>query len=282
MSATEVALLASIAPAFAGMAQRAVALARAQKWMAVVARVLDAPRAAAGGSRPPPLRPDAIALDGVSFRYPAAPNEALLDVSFRWTGGVLGLTGANGSGKSTCLRLLLGLAFPDRGAVTVDGVALSALDLEAWRGGIAFLPQRPYFPPRADVREAIRFLVPGAADEAMREALQRSGAWSLLDARGGDPLGVRLDALSVGGRQRVGLARLLCTKAPLVLLDEPDANLDRAGIALVARLVRELSAEARVAIVAHSPELLEVVDRTLVLDRGRIVEDRGGPSPGGG
>jgi ABC-type transport system involved in cytochrome bd biosynthesis fused ATPase/permease subunit len=77
----------------------------------------------------------------------------------------------------------------------------------------------------------------------------------------------------VGERQRVGLARLLCQKATLVLLDEPDANLDRAGISLVANLVRELARDGMVALVAHSADLLEVADRVIVLDEGRLIRD---------
>ena len=76
----------------------------------------------------------------------------------------------------------------------------------------------------------------------------------------------------MGQRQRVALARLLCRDAELFLLDEPDANLDRAGIALVTELLRELSGRAMVAFAAHTPDLLAGADRVVTLDAGRVVE----------
>jgi ABC-type transport system involved in cytochrome bd biosynthesis fused ATPase/permease subunit len=107
----------------------------------------------------------------------------------------------------------------------------------------------------------------------MEQALDRVGLLGPLRRAGGDPLAVRVDTLSVGERQRVGLARLLCKEATLVLLDEPDANLDRAGIALVADLVRELARDGMVAIAAHTAELLQVADRVVVLEQGRVISD---------
>jgi ABC-type transport system involved in cytochrome bd biosynthesis fused ATPase/permease subunit len=74
------------------------------------------------------------------------------------------------------------------------------------------------------------------------------------------------------------VARLLCQPASLVLLDEPDANLDRSGIATVVRLVQELGEERRVALVAHHADLLEAADRILVFDEGRLVQDETRPA----
>ena len=84
---------------------------------------------------------------------------------------------------------------------------------------------------------------------------------------------MRIGSLSVGQRQRVGLARLLCQPGSLVLLDEPDANLDRTGIAMLARLLRELAREKRVALVAHHGDLVEIADRIVSLDKGRQAGD---------
>jgi ABC-type bacteriocin/lantibiotic exporter with double-glycine peptidase domain len=90
--------------------------------------------------------------------------------------------------------------------------------------------------------------------------------WSNFVARQPlDPLAVRVDTLSAGQRQRLALARVLCQNARIVVLDEPDANLDRAGIALVARLVRELASDRMVAFAAHTPDLLQQADRVIVL-----------------
>jgi ABC-type multidrug transport system fused ATPase/permease subunit len=272
-SAAEIALLASVSPAFAGLAQHAVALTRAKRWLGVVARALAEPRLSSGGAQGPPALPASIELHRVTFAYPGAASPALRDVSFAWDRGVLAIAGANGSGKSTCLRVLLALARPQSGAVSIAGAPLDDLDADAWRGKVAFLPQRPYFPPRSDVRGALSFLVPDVSDGDYLAALGRVGLLPVLERAGKEPLAVRVDTLSVGGRQRVGLARILCRKASLFVLDEPDANLDRAGIAFVADLIRELGRDAMVVVVAHSLELIEAADRVIHLDGGRVVRD---------
>lgn len=275
VSSADVALLASMTPAFSGLAQGLFALARAERWMGMVVSVLAERPASLMGSRPPPVVPTPIVFDRVSFRYPGTYGDAVRELSFRWEGEtVIALAGANGSGKSTCLRLLLGLARPQGGDVTVGGVPMDGIDARAWRARIAFLPQRPYIPPRSDVRAGVRFLVPEATDGAMHSALDRVGLLARLMRTGQDPLAVNIDTLSVGERQRLGLARLLCQDASsLVLLDEPDANLDRRGISLVANLVRELARGRMVAVVAHNEELLDGADRVIVLEEGRLVRD---------
>lgn len=270
----EAALLASMTPAFSGFAQRMVALGRAQRWMDLVAGALAEPRGSFGGNRAPPHLPAPIAFERVSFRYEGMPDYAVRDLSLVWgRERVLAFAGANGSGKSTCLRLLLGLAQPQTGGLSVAGIRLDDVDLDTWRGNIAYLPQRPYLPPRSDVRAAVRFLAAETTDESIERALDRVGLLAKLRHLGDDPLAARVDELSMGERQRVALARLLCQRPALVLLDEPDANLDRDGIGLVADLVRELARDAMVALAAHTVELLEVADRVMVLDRGRVIRD---------
>jgi ATP-binding cassette subfamily C protein CydCD len=274
---TDVALFASVTPAFAGVAQGVHGLVRDERWVRLLAGVMRgaAPSIGPRGVGPTPSLPAPVTFERVSFRYEGAqrPGPALADVDLAWNGReVLALSGANGSGKSTCLRLLLALAAPVAGTIVVGGVALEEIDPDVWRGGVAFLPQRPYLPPRSDVRRAVRWPLSIASDERILQALARVGLLPALRRGGGDPLEVRVDSLSVGERQRIALARLICRDAALFLLDEPDANLDRAGIALVAELLRELAGRAMVAFAAHSPELLAVADRVVVLQEGRVAK----------
>jgi ATP-binding cassette subfamily C protein CydD len=273
----DLALFASVTPAFGGVAQGVYALVRAEYSMGLVAQVVCLPKRAHGGSRPPPPLPADIVFERVSFEYGGAePHAALSSVDFAWgRGRVLALAGTNGSGKSTCLRLLLGLAQPSAGVISVAGSSLGELDIEAWRRGVAFLPQRAHMPPLATVGASIRFLAPEASDQEILRSLDRVGLLASLRRAREDPLAVAVETLSVGERQRVAIARLLCREAAVYLLDEPDANLDRAGIALCARLVRELAGRGMVAIAAHTPELLEVADDVVTLDRGRIVPGQG-------
>jgi ABC-type transport system involved in cytochrome bd biosynthesis fused ATPase/permease subunit len=150
-------------------------------------------------------------------------------------------------------------------------VALAQVDADAWRRQVAFMPQRPYLPPRSDVAQAVRWLAPGADDQRVLRALDRVGILPSLQRGGRDPLKVRVDTLSVGERQRIALARLLSRDASLFVLDEPDANLDRAGIALVADVLRELARDHGVIFAAHTPELLGVADHVVTLEGGRVV-----------
>ena len=260
-------LLASNAPAFIGVARCLQEVVSNEERLRLVSRVLDGPRRAQTGKSEPSSAPTLIEWEGVTFSYDAGARQALRDVSFGWKSGeLLALAGSNGSGKSTCLRALLGLAELAAGTVRVDGVSLLDLDAVLWRQSITLLPQRPYLPPRATVRECLRFVDADVADEAMSRALERAGMLHRL----ADPLAAKVGSLSVGERQRVALAGVLCRPAPLVLLDEPDANLDREGVQLVANLVVELSRERMVLVVAHTPEVLSVAHRVITLDAGAV------------
>lgn len=273
VSLADLALFASVTPAFAGVGQGVLGLVQAAPWVRAVSHVLDGARPRYGGKMVVPA-PTQVVFKGVSFRYDGEDADALTSIDFSWDDErVVVLLGANGSGKSTWLRLLLALGPLRAGEVRVGGVDLASLDADAWRRRIAFLPQRPYLPPRADVRAAVRFLVPDASDDRITRAVERVGLLSTLREAAADPLGVRVDTLSVGQRQRVAIARMLCREGSMLVLDEPDANLDRAGITLIADLVRSVSAERKVIIAAHTPELLAVADRLIELDRGRVVRD---------
>jgi ABC-type transport system involved in cytochrome bd biosynthesis fused ATPase/permease subunit len=201
------------------------------------------------------------------------------DLSFRWQpGDVLVLSGPNGSGKSTTLRLLLGLARPMSGHIRVGGVDLTTTDGGAWRSRIAYLAQRPFFSERATVREAMRFLAPDATDDRCRVALERVGVLSGLEERGA-PLDVRVGSLSVGQRQRVALARVLVKDAPILVLDEPDANLDHAGIQAVVRIVKELAPKKMIAVVAHTDDLVALPGTHLALNSAEEILRISAPAP---
>jgi ABC-type multidrug transport system fused ATPase/permease subunit len=275
MSLADAAILASLIPAVAGLAAGLQALARARRWVAMVTRVLRGRVASVPNGAPPPDAPGAVAFERVSFAYAGSEGRAALHglaVAFEGPGALV-FAGPNGSGKSTCLRLLLGLAEPTAGRVTVAGRALREIDLDAWRSRCVFVPKRPYLPSQCDVRECIRWLAPEASDEAMVETLDRLGILSALRGLRQDPLSVPVDSLSVGQRQRVALARALSRDAALYVFDEPDANLDHAGVLLVARIVRELARRKVVVLAAHTPELVGAADRIVSLDEGRVVAD---------
>lgn len=283
VSLADMALFAALTPPFAALAQGVHGYTRSERWVGVLVRLfqsaspveLGKQAAGEGACR-------GIAFESVSFRYTEAePAYALRGVSFSCKGAsILALAGSNGSGKSTCLRLLLALAKPTAGRIVVGGEPLDSVDPDAWRRRVAFLPQRPYLPPRADVQSAVRWLAPGSTDERITQALERVGILASLRRGGRNPLAVTVDTLSVGERQRVALARLLCRDAALFLLDEPDANLDRAGIVLVADVLRDLARQHMVIVAAHTQELLAVADRVVTLEEGCVAHESSAASDG--
>ncbi len=124
------------------------------------------------------------------------------------------------------------------------------------------------------VAQAIHLLASevDATPAAMEATLGRLALWPVLLRRNpAAPLEVTLGTLSAGEKQRVAIARVLLRRTPLLLLDEPDANLDAEGIALVAQIIRDEARSRMVLVVAHSPALLATVDRVLHFRDGRLV-----------
>lgn len=269
---TQALLLAAALPALLGVVFGTHELARTRVQLAPLLAILRAPRRpelARRGAGAPAL-PAPIAGEGVRFAYGDGARAALDQLSFSWPPEEpLVLLGPNGSGKSTLLRLLVGLRPPTAGAVRVAGRELGEVDLVAMRRGVAFLPQRPYLGEAyVTVREAMRLARVDAHDDAIRAALERTGVLGMLHDREQAPLDVPVGELSAGQRQRVALARVLLQDAHLVLLDEPDANLDREGIALVGELAKELCRAGKmVAIAAHTPELANLSSLRIELGR---------------
>jgi ABC-type multidrug transport system fused ATPase/permease subunit len=276
-SVLQSAMYASAVPPFLALARLGMQLVKEATTLRPLAELLDAERAPQGASpgTPLPSMPAPVEWRGVTVRFPGDDGQhvvALDDVSVDWPQGQLLLVvGPNGSGKSTLLRLLLGLFAPSVGTVTVGSADVLSLDLRAWRSRAAYLGQRPYILDRATVRETLHALAPAARDEDMRRALERFEIWSELAKKDPeDPLSAHVGVLSVGQRQRVALARVLVQDASVIVLDEPDANLDAAGVAIVAAVVKELSRDRMVVVAAHTPELTAAGDMVVELDRGAV------------
>ncbi|MFJ9447770.1 thiol reductant ABC exporter subunit CydD [Kitasatospora sp. NPDC101235] len=235
-------------------------------------RVLETPLPAAGTTPAPELAGAVIAAEGLVVRHPGRTEPALDGAGLTLRpGSSTALTGPSGAGKSTLLAVLLGLTAPESGTVRItaaDGRThdLAELDPESWRRQIAWVPQHPHL-FAGTVAENLRLYRPEATDEQLWTALRAAHALDfvtdLTAVLGEDGAG-----LSAGQRQRLALARvLLADDRPLVLLDEPTANLDGASEAAVVDAVRTLAADpARtVLVVAHRPALLAVADQRVRL-----------------
>ncbi len=229
--------------------------------------VLEQPvRGGGTGAVPESVR---LELDRVTVRH-AGRAEPALDAATLTVepGETVALVGPSGVGKSTLLDVVLGFVTPEEGgSVRVGGEDLAALDPEAWRSRIAWVPQRPYL-FAGTIAENVRLARPDASDEAVREALRDAGADGFVTGlpEGLDtPLGEDGAGLSAGQRQRLALARAFLADRPLLLLDEPTAALDGETEAGVVDAVRRLAAGRTVLLVVHRPALLAVADRVVSL-----------------
>jgi ATP-binding cassette, subfamily C, bacterial CydD len=183
--------------------------------------------------------------------------------------------GESGAGKSTVGALLLGLLAPTAGRILIGGVDLAQCDIEAWRRLTAWVPQHPTL-LRGTVAENIRLGDPHASEARVREAAALAGAHAFVTrlpegyaARVGD--GER--SLSPGERRRIALARAFLRDAPLVILDEPTADLDLASVALVSAAVQRLRRGRTMLLIAHRPELVRHADRVVHLVNGAALRD---------
>ncbi len=253
--------------------------ASADGW-AVSARLLDlvedeAPRVPAGIETPPSPREAPVRLEGVSFSYPAREGDVLQDVDLQLAPGeTVALVGPSGGGKSTLASLILGFAEPTAGRVLAGGVDLAMCDPAEWRALIAWVPQRPTI-FRGSVLDNIRLGDEGAGEDRVREAASLAGAHpfvSRLSDGYGTLVGDGGRPLSAGERRRIALARAFLRDAPLVILDEPTADLDPESADTVGDAIERLCAGRTVLLIAHRLDLASRADRVVRVERGRVFE----------
>jgi ATP-binding cassette, subfamily C, bacterial CydCD len=209
-------------------------------------------------------------IDAVTVGYPGRTVPALDDVSLTIPGsGLTAVVGPSGCGKSTLLSVIAGLREPAGGRVLVGGRPAGG---EAWRSRVALLPQRPVF-VAGSVGDNARLGAPDADDATVWGVLRRVALEERVRALplGLDtPLGEDGATLSVGERARLALARIVLADRPWVLLDEPTAHLDPRTADALMRDIFAAAGDRTVLLITHRPEGLELVQRVLRLDRGRI------------
>jgi ATP-binding cassette, subfamily B, bacterial len=215
-----------------------------------------------------------IRFRDVSFAYPRAGRRVFdgLDLTIA-AGSSLAIVGQNGAGKTTLAKLLCRLYDPGSGAIEVDGVDLRDLDVDEWRSRVTAVFQ-DFIHFELSLRDNV---APGGApDEDIRAALRAAGADGLAELD--TPLSKQYDGgvdLSGGQWQRVALARALCAVrlgAGLVLLDEPTAQLDVRGEAVIFERVLQATRDATTILISHRFSTVRHADRICVVEHGRVVE----------
>jgi ABC-type multidrug transport system fused ATPase/permease subunit len=192
---------------------------------------------------------------------------------------IIALVGGTGAGKSTLLSLVPRFYDPTAGRLALDGRDLREITKKSLRAQIAIVLQDTLL-FSTTVRENIAYGRPDASEEEIREAAQRAQADGFISQlpSGYDSLvGERGSHLSVGQRQRVGIARAFLKNAPILLLDEPTSALDPATESAIMDTIKELMRGRTTLIVTHRIATIHNVDQIVVLDQGRVVEQGRGP-----
>ena len=215
-----------------------------------------------------------LAVEGISITAPGEQKLIVQDVNFALSAGTgLGVIGPSGSGKSTLVRALVGVWHPLRGKVRLDGAALDQWSSDVLGRHIGYLPQDVELFAGTVAQNISRF-DPEATSDRIIAAAKDAGAHDMIVRMSqgyNTQVGEHGTALSAGQAQRVALARALYGNPFLIVLDEPNSNLDSEGDEALTRAVRSARERgAVVVVVAHRPVGIEGVDQILVLKDGRM------------
>jgi ATP-binding cassette subfamily B protein len=232
--------------------------------------IVDGPHA-----QPARITAGQIELHDVSFAYmPSQPIFEHLSVTIP-AGQRVGLVGFSGSGKSTFVSLILRLFDPQRGRILIDGQDIRQLTQESLHEQLSLIPQDPNLFHRS-LMDNIRYGRLNATDEEVIEAARRAHAHEfIVQIKDGyeSLVGERGVKLSGGQRQRIALARVLVKNAPILILDEATSSLDSVTEQVIQETLAEVMQGRTVMVVAHRLSTVAHLDRILVFDQGRIVED---------
>ena len=270
MIAGSILLGRALAPIELAIGQWAVIDRARQGWAALQELLNNTP------AEPPRMelpRPAArLDIHQLSIVPPGETQPTLRMVSFKVEPGeAVGIIGPSGAGKSTLARALIGVWLPAGGQVRLDGATLDQYDADRLGRLIGYLPQRVTL-FAGTIAENIARLDPGADPERIVEAARRAAAHEIImnQPQGYDTKVANIGSRLSGGQiQRIGLARALYGDPVLLVLDEPNANLDAEGSAALNRAIRGLKSDGKSAIImAHRPAAIEECEKLLVLDGG--------------
>ncbi|MCV6614353.1 MAG: type I secretion system permease/ATPase [Cellvibrionaceae bacterium] len=217
-----------------------------------------------------------LRFNKVSFAYPNEEHPSIESVSFSIKPQErVAIIGRMGSGKSTVQKLMMGLFQPTAGSVLIDGIDIKQLDPADLRAGIGYVPQDVslFF---GTVKDNIAYGAPHAGDQQILWAAENSGVVEFVNKHPMGfqrPVGERGGFLSGGQRQSIGVARALIKDPPIYLLDEPTTGMDNSTEAKLKKNLLQLSQGKTLVLVTHKTSLLDLVDRIIVLENGKLIAD---------
>lgn len=217
-----------------------------------------------------------ITLENVSFTYPGAEKESLSNINLHISPGEkIGIIGQMGSGKTSLMRMILGLYLPKEGSVKFGGVDIRQMPSADLRSRIGAMPQEVVL-FYGTIRENISLGDPSIDNGMIIRASTLAG---ILDFIKDNPAGFAAQVgeqgknLSGGQRQAVALARALVRDPEILILDEPTSNMDVTSEHKLQQNLLAVSGDRTLILMTHRMSLLKIVDRIIVLDKGRIVMD---------
>jgi len=222
------------------------------------------------------IKSPSIKLKNVSYNYPDNDEDVLSDLSLEIKDGQkVGLVGHSGAGKSTLVSLLLRFADPTNGSIEISNTDISTVTQKSLRENIAYVPQEPMLFHRT-LRENITYGKIDATENQINEAITKANALDFIQKlpKGLDTLvGERGIKLSGGQRQRVAIARAILKDAPILILDEATSALDSESEKLIQDSLVKLMKNRTSIVIAHRLSTIAKLDRIVVLDNGKIIED---------
>ena len=218
----------------------------------------------------------AVIFENVTFKYADSKGEHLFkNLNLEVGGGErIGLVGPSGGGKTTITKLLLRFMDVESGQVTIDGQDISRVSQQDLRRSIAYVPQEPLLFHRS-LAENIRYGRPAASQTEVMEAAKLAHAHDFIERlpdKYQTKVGERGVKLSGGQRQRVAIARAILKDSPIIILDEATSSLDSSSEKLIQEALWELMKGRTALVIAHRLSTVQRMDRIVVLDEGRIIE----------
>jgi ATP-binding cassette subfamily B protein len=228
------------------------------------------------GAGPIRITDGAIEFDHVTFQYGAHPTPLYRDFSVTIPAGErVGLVGHSGSGKTTFVKLIQRLYDVNGGSIRIDGTDIATVQQSSLRGQIAIVQQEPILFHRT-LAENIAYARPDASRAEIIEAAKQANAHDFivgLPKQYETLVGERGVKLSGGERQRVAIARAFLADAPVLILDEATSSLDSESEVLIQEAMERLMQGRTTLVIAHRLSTVRALDRLLVFDKGRIVEE---------